>query len=68
MRFLLRFCADASTRETILDVVFGSPAIDAEIGTLDHEDQTLDLERNRNLKIPARAQDEQSVFKNQGRP
>jgi hypothetical protein len=42
---------------------------DAEIGTwnLDLEDQTLDLERNRNLKIPARGQDEQWIFKNQGR-
>jgi hypothetical protein len=42
---------------------------DVEIGAwnLDLEDQTLDLERNRNLKIPARGQDEQWIFKNQGR-
>jgi hypothetical protein len=46
---------------------FGSPAADAEIGTPNLNLEKTRFGRNRNLKIPARRQDEQSVLKNQGR-
>jgi hypothetical protein len=50
-----------------LDVVFGSPTADAEIGIPNLNLEKTRFGRNRNLKIPARGQDEQSVLKNQER-
>jgi hypothetical protein len=44
-----------------------SPTADVETGTPNLNPEKTRFGRNRNLKIPARTQDEQSVAKNQGR-